>query len=250
MPIKFHCPECYAEIITADETAGKQGRCSNCTVVVHIPLRNPAAAGIVRPETSSTQPSVQPDRSSQRSNPVVSGDPFKPTVQKSTTAKNALVEKQLGMDQWDKKLEDGSWGEDTALSLKMRGLVAQERTKHRIMGPAQALSVTAAVNLIGVAISIVSLIAYVVYQAQTAADINVTLVAIWMMATAVVMLCSMMIAIGANHMKLTRSYSMAYTGVVFSLLPLNPLFFLTIPFGVWALRVLNDIDIGSGFKRP
>ena len=42
---------------------------------------------------------------------------------------------------------------------------------------------------------------------------------------------------------------MAYTGAVFAMLPLNLLFFATIPFGVWAIQALNDPDLAEGFKR-
>ena len=63
------------------------------------------------------------------------------------------------------------------------------------------------------------------------------------------MMASAMIMIGGNNMKFARSYGMAYTGAIFAVLPLNLLFPVTIPFGIWAIVTLNQPAVGEGFKR-
>ncbi|MEC9093590.1 MAG: hypothetical protein VX438_12835 [Planctomycetota bacterium] len=241
MPIEFHCSECYAQVITPDDTAGKQGRCPNCSAVLRIPERNPSAVKIVTP-TSPAQPVATPASSQ----PLA--DPFKPTGQK-TIEQQEIINKQFGFDQWEEKREEETWGEDTDLSYKMRKMVIQERLKNSIVGPAQCLVVTAAVNLIIVTLAILGLTGYVIYNALQSLESNTILVTISGIIIAIVLMSSTMIMIGANHMRKTRSYSVAYMGAVIALLPLNLLFFLSIPFGVWAILILNDTAIAEGFKR-
>lgn len=257
MSIEFHCSECYAKVITPDETGGKQGKCPHCTAIIHIPERNPAA---VAPQpvqtnpvvTSHSQPVIQQGHPAPQQSPVppsALNDPFKPTGDKTTQPKDILVEKQLGFDRWEEKLDDGTWGEDTSLSYKMRKMVAQEHAKNRLVGPSQGLIVVAAINLIGVAIGIIGLMVYILYHSQNQNDLDVLYVIYWVIALSVHMMASAMIMIGGNNMKLTRSYGMAYTGAIFAVLPLNFLFLVTIPFGIWAIVTLNQPTVGEGFKR-
>lgn len=253
MSIEFHCSECYAKVITPDETGGKQGKCPHCTAVIRIPERNPSAAGII-PQPAVNQPAqqqVQPQ--TQQPRPSVStvspNDPFKPTGGKTSEPKDVVVEKQFGFDRWEQKVDDGTWGEDTSLSYKMRKVVAEEQAKNRLVGPSQGLIVTAAINLIGVVIGIILLIVFVVYHIQYQLELDVPFVIFWVIVLGVHMMASAMILIGGNNMKLARSYGMAYTGAVFALLPLNFLFLVTIPFGIWAIVTLNLPSVGEGFKR-
>ena len=103
MSIEFHCSECYAKVITPDETGGKQGKCPYCTAIIHIPERNPAA---VVPQPVQTNPVVAPHSQPviQQGQPVPQqgpappstlNDPFKPTGDKTAQPKDVLVEKQL-----------------------------------------------------------------------------------------------------------------------------------------------------------
>ena len=238
MPIEFHCSECYAQVITPDETAGKQGRCPHCSAVVWIPERNPAAS---RPPVGKSPASPESPR------PGV--DPFKPTGKKTADELKEVINKQFGLDQWEEKKEEDAWGEDTELSSRMRKVVMQERAQNRIIGPAQSLIVIAAVNLVLVSVGIVGLIAYVVYQAQDSTEDDAVMILGCAGILAVLLMSSTMIMIGANHMLRTRSYRMAYTGAVFALLPLNLLFFVSMPFGLWAILTLKDPDLAEGFKR-
>lgn len=253
MSIEFHCSECYAKVITPDETGGKQGKCPHCTAVIRIPERNPGAVGIVQqpavaqPAPQQFQPQIQQPQA-----PVAAAkpsDPFKPTGGKTSEPKDVVVEKQFGFDRWEQKVDDGTWGEDTTLSYKMRKVVAEEHAKNRLVGPSQGLIVTAAINLIGVVIGIILLIVFVVYHIQYQLELDVPFVIFWVIVLGVHMMASAMILIGGNNMKLARSYGMAYTGAVFALLPLNFLFLVTIPFGIWAIVTLNLASVGEGFKR-
>lgn len=257
MSIEFHCSECYAKVITPDDTGGKQGKCPYCTAIIHIPERNPAAAAPLPAQTNPTvtahsQPVIQQGQPLPQQGPVplsTLNDPFKPTGDKTAQPKDVLVEKQLGLERWEEKLEDGTWGEDTALSYKMRKMVAKEHAKNRLVGPAQGLIVVAAINLIGVAIGIIGLMVYILYHSQYQFDLDAFYVILWVVALSIHLMASAMIMIGGNNMKLTRSYGMAYTGAIFAVLPLNLLFPVTIPFGIWAILTLNQPAVGDGFKR-
>jgi DNA-directed RNA polymerase subunit RPC12/RpoP len=257
MSIEFHCSECYAKVITPDETGGKQGKCPYCTAIIHIPERNPAA---VVPQPVQTNPVVAPHSQPviQQGQPVPQqgpappstlNDPFKPTGDKTAQPKDVLVEKQLGLDRWEEKLGDGTWGEDTTLSFKMRKMVAQEHAKNRLVGPSQGLIVVAAINLIAVAIGIIGLMVYILYHSQYQFEPDVFYVILSAVVLSIHMMASAMIMIGGNNMKFTRSYGMAYTGAIFAVLPLNLLFPVTIPFGIWAIVTLNQPAVGEGFKR-
>lgn len=236
MPIEFYCSECYAKVITPDETGGKKGRCPNCGAIVNIPAISQSS----QPATPPPAPKASPKSAS--------ADPFKP--HEKTSGFSESVEKQFGFDQWEeKKEEQGTWGEDTEISYKMRKAIAREHAQNRLIGPAQTLITLAAVNLIVVALSIIGLTIYLVVEDQANLEHYSFWITMAFVVLAVVMLDSMMIFVGGNHMKLSRSYSMAYTGAVFALLPLNLLFFVTIPFGAWAISTLSDPKLAEGFKR-
>lgn len=267
MPIVFHCSECYAQVITPDETAGKQGRCTNCSAVLIIPHQS-------APQSDSHQSkTAQPPTSQTAASPASSGrpggivhqsshatggaattrnqDPFKPTgkKKKSTAPPSESLETQFGSDTFEPADQDAQWGEDLTLEEQLEKQAAQDLTRRRIHGAAQALLITGSVSLILVAIGILALISYVIYHAQNSIEIEILPSVLWTLVISVALITSTMIVIGANHMLKVRSYSMAYTGVVFAILPLNPLFFLTIPFGISALITLNDQRLAEGFKR-
>ena len=269
MPIQFYCNQCYSQVITPDGTAGKPGRCPHCGAVVKIPgpgettprgptPRGPTPRGPTQPgghpgrfsgtpsAPSSRPPSGRPTSGSPTSGSPV--DPFKPSAQQSSEYSES-VQKQFGFKDSEDKKEQGTWGEDTELSYQLRKTIAKERAQNRLVGPAQTLITLAAVNLIAVILGIAALLIYLISQSETALEVNGFWLTLGIVATAIIMIDSTMIFVGGNHMRHARSYSMAYTGTIFALLPLNLLFFLTIPFGIWALSTLNNPDVAEGFKR-
>lgn len=62
--------------------------------------------------------------------------------------------------------------------------------------------------------------------------------------------CSLMISIGGAKMAFMESYSLARLGAVLACVPIiSPFFVWGIPFGVWALVVLNDPKVQAGFQE-
>lgn len=246
MSIEFYCPKCYTLIITPEETAGKQGRCPNCSTIIPIPSQSQPqrpASDSAGTQAAAPTPMIHP------ATPQRPGDPFKPSVKKQSVH-SETVEKQFGFDPDEPpSSRKDSWGEDTEMSYRLRKVVAREHAQSRLVGPAQSMIVTAAINLFLVILAIAGLVFYVIYYSQSEVESQSLLITLWILGIAVVLLDSTMIMVGGNHMKHCRSYSMAYTGAIFAMLPLNLLFFLTIPIGVWALTTLNDPELAEGFKR-
>jgi hypothetical protein len=57
-----------------------------------------------------------------------------------------------------------------------------------------------------------------------------------------------LITIGATKMKKLESYGLAMTACILSILPLHSCCCIGIPFGIWALIVLNKSEVKDSFS--
>lgn len=61
---------------------------------------------------------------------------------------------------------------------------------------------------------------------------------------------SVLVLVGALHMKRLESYSLAMTAAIVSVIPcLAPCCVFSLPFGIWALVVLSDPQVKAAFQR-
>jgi hypothetical protein len=60
---------------------------------------------------------------------------------------------------------------------------------------------------------------------------------------------SVVLLIGANKMRKLESYAFAMTAAIIAVVPcLSPCCLLGVPFGIWAIVVLNDASVKAAFR--
>ena len=64
-----------------------------------------------------------------------------------------------------------------------------------------------------------------------------------------IIVMNIIVIVGAYHLQCLKKYSMAMTGAIIACIPCcSPCLVLGIPFGIWALVLLNNADIKSHFE--
>lgn len=248
MSIEFFCDACFTKVVTPDSTAGKKGRCPNCGKVVDIPAdQTPASA----PQTISLPENYVPPQGGPSSG-VADDIEIPDRDKKKLTADEKRLKTKLGDYEWESKKGYKNWGNFNPVD---RHAIKKERrlvTMRSIAAPGVALLVTAIVNMIVMLITISVLSVMVIIQfmreQQMTNDVQTTQLVIWCIALSLWLSIFAVIIIGANHMRMARNYSMAMTGAVVAVLPINPCLILTIPFGIWAIMVLANKNVRLGFR--
>ena len=64
------------------------------------------------------------------------------------------------------------------------------------------------------------------------------------------LLMGVLVIVGAVKMKNLKSYGLAMTAAIIAIIPCSPCCLLGLPFGIWALVVLNDENVKAAFYRP
>ena len=55
------------------------------------------------------------------------------------------------------------------------------------------------------------------------------------------------VLVGAVSLLRMKSYSIAMAGAILALMPCGPCCVINLPFGIWALLVLNDVNVRTAF---
>ncbi len=222
MPIEFRCSHCGKLLRTPDETAGRQAQCPECGALTEVPA---AAAG------SAAPPLAPLGSDSAAGEAEAAGTPFRPgTVPPGFDSANPY---------------QSPYGDAYAVA-----------PAQRVSGPAVGLIVTAISGIILQGFGLLG-------NLMTAAAVNAGRppmqgrndfqmfftppVLIGTGAFALVM--GVLVLIGAMKMKRLESYSLAMTSAIVALIPcISPCCILGLPFGIWALVVLNDPFVKASFR--
>lgn len=124
-----------------------------------------------------------------------------------------------------------------------------------ISGPAIGLMV---VSIIWIALMVLSIAAYVLIFALGMAseltdpnlgmggEINIIINVIWAFIS---LSMSLVVLYGAIQMKKLNSFGISMAAAIIALIPcLSPCYLLGIPFGIWALVVMNKPEVKQAFK--
>jgi hypothetical protein len=147
----------------------------------------------------------------------------------------------------DEDIED----EDFDIARRPRRRRENSGAASRLMGPAIALMVVAIVSLVVFAvacpinfISILNKPEVPGEEAQRLGNFIGAGVCIPLFMTS-----NLIVAIGGFLMYNRGSYGMAMTAAILAIVPcFSPCYLLGIPFGIWALVVLNDPDVKEAFR--
>lgn len=214
MSIEFRCSQCGKLLRTSDETVGRQAQCPECGSLSRVPSPG-EAAGLA--------PQLEPLGAGRTS---AAGNPFGPAPTSGDAGQS-----------------DNPYQSPAPSSLSL---------VQRVSGPATALIVTAILGMIaqvlGMIANLFSLVAGPAAQGQDAlplvfgGGINLVFGAFGLAMGALIL-------IGAMKMKNLENYSFAMAAAIIAMIPcISPCCLLGLPFGIWALVVLNDDSVKAAFR--
>ncbi len=217
MAISVSCNECGKEYNVKDDAAGKKFKCKDCGAVIQVP------------EALGSE-----------------GDEF------------AGLEGDLEED-WPDSEEGGPAATVSRLPnrkrRKRRSGGSRQAAKDRLKGPAISLIVVASISLAHrildlLLVTVFGLAAIPQQQQQFMNnDVAVAQIVGGIVGDIVGIVFGIIVLIGAIKMLQVRSFGLAMTAAVLSVIPLcSPCCCLGIPFGIWALVVLNDESVKSAFQ--
>lgn len=235
MPIEFRCAECGRLLRTPDDAAGRQAQCPQCGALTTVPSPSPGgtapsaggpAAGPPAPAAGTGSPFAEPTM-----------PPFAPPGQSPFAASNTANPYQSPLA-WDG-------------SEPVTGPSAADAA-HRVLGPAIALIVTGTLGvLFWLGYGAVFVMAFFVEPGPRPAEPGVMVgVAIGAGAVLLVLITIYALVIyGAIKMKNLERYGMAMTASILAMLPCSYCCLIGLPFGIWALVVLNDVSVRAAFRN-
>ena len=128
-----------------------------------------------------------------------------------------------------------------------------------VKGPAIALKVTAVLGLIGAVLGLiwnVMALAGVHFQFQQFGDPNMQMLfsrvggGFGIFQSIVGIVVSFVLWQGASKMQALQNYQFAFTASIIAMVPcVSPCCWLGVPFGIWALVVLNRAEVKSQFSK-
>jgi DNA-directed RNA polymerase subunit RPC12/RpoP len=212
MPIEFRCSQCGKLLRTGDETAGREAQCPECGALSRIPTGTGSAQAL--------PPSASPGSDAFASTPAGSTDSGQPF---GTAYQNSF-------------------------------LPADPFAAARVSAPATALIITGVLGVVGQVVGVVVNLIQITVGAGLAGPGREVVPAMFGAGVYAVVgvfgiaLC-VLVVVGAMKMKRLESYSLAMAAAVLSVVPCtSPCCLLGVPFGIWALIMLNDSSVKAAFR--
>ena len=218
MPIEFRCSQCGKLLRTGDDTAGRQAQCPECGSVTLVPSAS-------QPSESPVPPSAPPE----------DGNPFgsQPAAGGESSDNPYLSPAPVA----------------SLLLGQLDPIAAQ-----RVAGPAIALMVTAILGMVAQALRIVSDIFILGMNHGLRQRPNNIIPLMFTggvgVGVAIVgLIVGMVVLLGAMKMRNLENYSFAVAASIIAMVPcFSPCCLLGLPFGIWALVVLNDGAVKAAFR--
>ncbi len=238
MTIEFRCTQCAKLLRTPDDTAGKQAKCPECGAIMQIPTAPPSAP----PSATPSQPAVPggafvppppPPGTPQASSPFGPGG--------SSSAGNVNPANPYA-----------SPGQvDPTAGMYIGGL--DPHAAQRLSGPGIGLIITGilgiGLRLTGMVVNLFFMGAGVMPQGMQPMQQPFAIGAISYTVEIVACVLGVVVVLGGVRMRNLESYSLSMTAAILAIIPcLSPCCVLGIPFGIWALVVLNDSAVKTAFK--
>lgn len=240
--IEFYCQHCFEVVSTADETAGKKGRCPHCREIMQIPM----ASQMKQAKTPT------PGASSSATRPA--------NVQRPATSPQRKSDDDLFRTLDDKP---SHWGQQarshrgtTDPRLDAMSAAQRKETPQRLAaqaalrGPAIGLMILSGLALLGVIVFF--LLWGFVQSMTTGLNISGREVTFQIVPTLLVMgllsFVQCIVFVGAAEMWKVGKYGVCVTAAMIAILPCGLPSILSTPLGVWALVVLMRADVRRAFR--
>jgi hypothetical protein len=237
MPIEFRCDQCGKLLRTGDDTAGRKAQCPECGALSTVP-------GMTEPSEAPIPPLP--------SQPIGGGSPFMPG---SATVRG---ENPFGPGTEGAEAKDsGNPYQSPYVAGPATFGPGDPFALQRVSGPATALIVFSSICMVLQALAIVVNVVQMVTGHHVKPPPGDDFAMIYVMSEGIVGIVSgifslamgALIFIGASKMKRLESYSFAMAAAIIAMLPcVSPCCFLGLPFGIWALVVLNDVPVKRAFR--
>jgi hypothetical protein len=121
----------------------------------------------------------------------------------------------------------------------------------KLVGPAVGMIVGAALSILYSVTNLVVIftVGFEPLGAEMPNDLGARMVTqvVFVAIYAAVTIVPILVLVGAISMLRMRSYAMAKTGAILALMPCTCCFVISLPFGIWGLMVLGDIDVRAAF---
>ena len=247
MTIEFNCPDCNKTLRTRDDKAGARAKCPDCGATITVPKPEDKFdfGGFDDDATQDAEEYGSP-YSSAPTQPVAGLDPGMKNCPmcgaqiRSAAAKCRFCGETVGT-------------RPPSAGRRRRSGVSEARS--RVQAPAICLIVFASLYMVFAAISLFANLAQIndiqrqrgfgQRQQQLPRGVIVMII----IGVLVVQLSvSGVVLAGAIKMKNLRSRGFALTAAILAMLPCSLCCLLGLPFGIWALVVLNDADVKAAFR--
>jgi hypothetical protein len=224
MSIEFRCSQCGKLLRTGDDTVGRQAQCPECGALSTIPgLNDPAGA----------TPPLAPLSSTSQAMP---GNPFGSAPESSGARTSDNPYQSPGVAGY------AGFGQPDPMAAQ------------RLSAPATALIVTGVLGILAQVGGVLANLAQVNMGAGMAPrGVEVAPLmfgaGLYLVLGAVGVGLSILVIVGATKMKNLESYSLAMASAIIAMVPCtSPCCLLGLPFGIWALVVLNDSSVKAAFR--
>jgi len=245
MPIQTTCPSCGKPLRVPDHLIGKGVKCPGCQTTFMVEEEQPAAPPPLPPPESQ-----YPTDAIREQPPPLPTEPLEETYREETPGRGPLPPPLPPPDKDEDEELEGN--EERDYERRRRGRM--KRARERLAGPAVALMVAGGLS-----------VAYALLDAGFRIAVGAGAFAfgppgpggggggpeimIGAVGEVLGLVLASIIIYGALEMKRVRNYGMAMAAAIIAMLPCHGCCIVGLPFGIWALVVLNDADVKAAFKQ-
>jgi predicted Zn finger-like uncharacterized protein len=230
MPEIINCPQCERKLRVPDNLLGQPVKCPTCGTTF-----TAAAAPVEAPPSPAPAPPPPPPPPQEQPYVLEYDNPPSPAAQ--PPYQSPYYRPQGRAPDFDDPLERRRHLRPAAMDA--------------IAGPAIALLIVGIIGIVGSALGVCA--GFMVSANAPAGRRQMNNEAepyVVLCFYGVMLITSIVVVVCATKMRRLESYGAAMTGAILAVIPcLSPCFLLGIPFGIWALVVLNQGDVKDAFYR-
>jgi len=245
MTIEFRCTSCNKLLRTSDDRAGARAKCPDCGTPVTVPRPGGTAAEDFDLGTFDDEDArdaerygaefAPPPRSRRPAAGGMKNCPMCGAEIKAAAVKCRHCGEMLG--------EPEPW------EGRRRSSSSREEARRKVQGPAIAMLISFSLTLALLLIGLVVIALAPRGQPNRMAFPFVGNPNLMLLMGLVQGVICVVILIGAWQMRNLKSYGLAMTGSILSMIPyISPCCLLGLPFGIWSIVVLNDENVKSAFR--
>lgn len=232
MPEIINCPQCERKLRVPDNLLGQAVKCPTCGTT----FTAAGAAAEPAPSFPSAAPPPPPPAAPPRYN-----EPAPYPAAPRYDSPGAYPQQQ----RYPSYEGRGDFDDPRERRRQLRPAAADA-----IAGPAIALLVVGIIGIVGSGIIVCAGIFVSASGAAGRRAMDDTEPVFVILVYGVMLVASIVVTACATKMKQLDSYAIAMTGSILAVIPcLSPCFILGIPFGIWALVVINQPDVREAFNN-